>query len=312
MKLGASDLIQRGHEWLFSCVNPEHIDHHPSMNFNDQSLLWLCWSCGVKGRGYVALTQLALSCTEEEALNFLLALPLQPSSNKKDLFEKKDTVPPPAIPGSDLSNAAISFLRQRGYTAEFALKRGCKSLPTRLVIPLSQTWYTMRTFTNEKPKYLFPKGFPRREVLYNWDQVKHSAIVGVVEGVFDVWRVEQSGFPCVATLGASISLIQKEKLNQFREIVILPDQDEAGQRLVDQLGSAFPTRLFIASLPRRCKDADECTVEEIQQAWRRRRPYLDVISHVFQSGTPQYQRFRARILKVTRGRKDEEIFNKKP
>jgi DNA primase len=56
-------------------------------------------------------------------------------------------------------------------------------------------------------------------------------------------------------------------LRQFYKIVVAPDNDEAGEKLVIELAEKLPkTRLFVADYD--AKDPAECPVDELRKAIR--------------------------------------------
>jgi len=105
---------------------------------------------------------------------------------------------------------------------------------------------------------------PKSKVLFNLHRVKNSSKVYVVESSFDAIRLDQVGFPAVATLGANVSNIQIELLRKyFNNIYVIADNDEAGgnmkERVVERLGS----RVSVITLDKKYKDIGEMEDEAI-------------------------------------------------
>lgn len=105
---------------------------------------------------------------------------------------------------------------------------------------------------------------PKSKVLFNLHRVKNSSKVYVVESSFDAIRLDQVGFPAVATLGANVSNIQIDLLRKyFNNIFVIGDNDEAGgnmkERAVERLGS----RVSIIQLDNKYKDVGEMEDEAI-------------------------------------------------
>jgi DNA primase len=72
-------------------------------------------------------------------------------------------------------------------------------------------------------------GLPKSKTLFNLHRVKTSSKVYVVESSFDAIRLDQCGFPAVATLGANVSNIQTDLLQKyFNNVIVIADNDEAG------------------------------------------------------------------------------------
>lgn len=108
-------------------------------------------------------------------------------------------------------------------------------------------------------------GMPKSKILFNLHRVKSSRKVYVVESSFDAIRLDQCGFPAVATLGSSVSNPQIELLQKyFNDIFIIADNDEAGdgmaKRLQEKLGNVV-TRL---QLNKEYKDIGDMSDDQIK------------------------------------------------
>jgi DNA primase len=111
----------------------------------------------------------------------------------------------------------------------------------RIVIPARDERHLVvgfigRTIDPEvQPKYLYSKGFPRKDILFNLNNAKRYDSCIVVEGSLDAMKIHQAGFPnVVASLGASITKQHIEKLNKyFDKIIIFSDNDIAGFSMRD-------------------------------------------------------------------------------
>jgi DNA primase len=108
-------------------------------------------------------------------------------------------------------------------------------------------------------------GLPKAKLLFNLHRVKTASKVYVVESSFDAIRLDQVGFPAVATLGANVSNIQIELLKKyFNDVIVVADNDEAGgnmkQKIVDKLGS----RVSVVQLDKQYKDIGDMTDDQIK------------------------------------------------
>ena len=108
-------------------------------------------------------------------------------------------------------------------------------------------------------------GLPKAKLLFNLHRVKTASKVYVVESSFDAIRLDQVGFPAVATLGANVSNIQIELLQKyFNDVIVIADNDEAGgnmkQKIVDKLGS----RVSVVQLDKQYKDIGDMTDDQIK------------------------------------------------
>lgn len=107
-------------------------------------------------------------------------------------------------------------------------------------------------------------GLPKSKLLFNLHRVKTADKVYVVESSFDAIRLDQVGFPAVATLGANVSNIQIELLQKyFNNIIVIADNDEAGgnmkSKIIDKLGS----RVSVITLDKQYKDIGDMMDEDI-------------------------------------------------
>ena len=120
-----------------------------------------------------------------------------------------------------------------GYYAGSGFLRG------RMVFPIHNergelVAYAGRSMDGREPRYLFPPGFRKSQVVFNLHRAVESAarqrgVAIVVEGFFDCLKVYQAGYGnVVALMGASVSERQSELLDTyFRELVVMLDGDEA-------------------------------------------------------------------------------------
>jgi DNA primase len=108
-------------------------------------------------------------------------------------------------------------------------------------------------------------GLPKSKVLFNLHRVKTSRSVYVVESSFDAIRLDQVGFPAVATLGSNVSNIQIELLQKyFNDIIIIADNDEAGGNMKDRLVEKIGSRVSVIKLDKKYKDIGDMDDESIK------------------------------------------------
>lgn len=91
------------------------------------------------------------------------------------------------------------------------------------------------------------RGLNKSLTLFNVHRVWASPRVFVVESSFDAIRLDQVGIPAVATLGAGISNEQLVILNRtFDDIVLIPDNDDAGAGMTSKLLKSIPHASIVA------------------------------------------------------------------
>ncbi len=133
-----------------------------------------------------------------------------------------------------LINAFCYLRNNRGldpydYPYYWSNKVGFKN---RVIIPFMYkgqiVGWTARSTNEQNPKYISEQqpGYVFNMDSQNWDR----KFVIVVEGPFDAIAVDG-----VAVLGSEVSQGQHLMINQLqREVIVVPDRDDAGQKLVDQ------------------------------------------------------------------------------
>ncbi len=133
--------------------------------------------------------------------------------------------------------------------------------------------YAGRTMDGREPRYLFPPGFHKSQVVFNLHRAvefaaRQGGVAIVVEGFFDCLKVHQAGYGnVVALMGASLSDRQSELLHTyFRELVVMLDGDEAGRRASRMLAARWPTA-YMAWVPAGCQP-DQLSSEGIERILR--------------------------------------------
>jgi DNA primase len=109
-------------------------------------------------------------------------------------------------------------------------------------------------------------GLPKSKTLFNLQRAKRYDKVFVVESSFDAIRLEQIGVHAVATLGATISKEQRKLLKQyFNEVIVLGDNDEAGQNMSKKMIAYFGTGCIAPPLPEGIKDVSDLSDEDLKR-----------------------------------------------
>ena len=141
-------------------------------------------------------------------------------------------------------DALHPYLTRRGISPSTArlfgvgIYHGSGFLAGRCVIPIRDeksqlVAYAGRAVSGQEPKYRFPAGFRKSQVLFNLDRATETGGNGVivVEGFFDALKVHQAGHPAVvALMGSSFSQRQSELLlSHFASVTLMLDGDEPGR-----------------------------------------------------------------------------------
>jgi DNA primase len=108
-------------------------------------------------------------------------------------------------------------------------------------------------------------GLPKSKTLFNIHRVKTADRVYVVESSFDAIRLDQCGFPAVATLGANVSNFQIDLLQKyFNNIFVIADNDEAGGNMKSKLVEKLGGRVTVISIDKKYKDIGDMPDDAIK------------------------------------------------
>ncbi|CAB4242214.1 MG010, DNA primase-like protein [uncultured Caudovirales phage] len=108
-------------------------------------------------------------------------------------------------------------------------------------------------------------GLPKSKVLFNLHRVKTADKVYVVESSFDAIRLDQCGFPAVATLGANVSNFQTDLLQKyFNNIIVIADNDEAGGNMKDKIIEKLGSRVSVIKIDKQYKDIGDMSDDAIK------------------------------------------------
>jgi DNA primase len=199
---------------------------------------------------------------------------------ERKLVTKKREVNPPLSFSLPL-NLMHPYLAERGidrataghFGAGYCAGHGL--MGRRVAIPIHDhdgrlVAYCGRAIDGSSPRYRFPAGFQKSQVLFNYHRARATGDhqVVVVEGFFDCMRVSQAGYPCVvALMGACLSSTQKSLLTSRNDKVILMlDGDPTGRFATDQIASDLaPVCSVTKLLLEPGIQPDQMTREEIRQ-----------------------------------------------
>jgi DNA primase len=169
------------------------------------------------------------------------------------------------------SPRAMAYFEGRRITKESMVKfdLGYSEKQDSIIIPMQSPdgmsiGFVARTI--EGKEFKNTPGLPKSKILFNLHRIKASKIVYVVESSFDAIRLDQVGFPAVATLGANVSSIQIELLKRyFTNIVLVADNDEAGIIMSEKLTEKIGNSITVIKLDKKYKDIGDMADEEIKK-----------------------------------------------
>lgn len=106
-----------------------------------------------------------------------------------------------------------------------------------------------RTLKDEKPKVIYPKGGSVSN-LFNYDHLKKNEPLIVVEGIMDIPRIwDHITKNVTTTFGIQMTYRQREQLQEFQDVILFPDTDEAGRKMVDIFDDFYEGPYRVAFLP---------------------------------------------------------------
>jgi DNA primase len=240
---------------------------------------FFCFSCQ-KVADLVELVMHVSGRTYFEAVRFIKGKEqendLEIEINKK-LYIKPDYVPYDELIIKRLNNQMMDSDRAKNYMLyrkitqdsiiKFAL--GYSEKQDMVTIPVHSPEGIPVGFVGrsiEGKDFKNTPGLPKSKTLFNLHRVKTADRVYVVESSFDAIRLDQVGFPAVATLGANVSNSQTELLQKyFNNIIVIADNDEAGGNMKDKIIEKLGSRVSVIQLNKEYKDIGDMPDEEIQK-----------------------------------------------
>lgn len=168
------------------------------------------------------------------------------------------------------SSRAMTYFEYRKLTKDSVIKfdLGFSEKQDSVTIPMHSPdgmciGFVARTI--EGKDFKNTPGLPKSKILFNLHRVKSSKIIYVVESSFDAIRLDQVGFPAVATLGANVSSTQIELLKKyFTNVVLVADNDEAGKIMAERLNEKMGNKITVIQPDKQYKDIGDMTDDEIR------------------------------------------------
>lgn len=216
---------EKGADFITRCLNPEHIDSHPSLHIDILSGKYNCFSCGFKGSVYKLFNE-EIPVFTNETTELLATI-------NKLLVETEGL----EIPDS-AETFSIDYRNIKGETFKAFETFTHSDYPSRLVFPIRNqltgniTNFVARTlYSNVSPRYLC---YPRDVPVPVFPLVKSDVII-IVEGLFDLLNLHDKGLNnTVCAFGTKLlEHNTREKLDPYiilgaKKFVLLFDNDKAG------------------------------------------------------------------------------------
>jgi DNA primase len=219
------------------------------------------------GRSYFEAARLIDSKSDERNLVEVL----QETLDKKIEFKEYDLSMIDKLNNSALtSERAVNYYKSRKITKDSVIKYklGYSEKQDMVTIPVYSPEGLCLGFVGrsvEGKVFKNTPGLPKSKTLFNIQRAKRYDKVFVVESSFDAIRLEQVGVHAVATLGATISKEQRKLLKQyFNQVIVLGDNDEAGQNMSKKMIAYFGTGCMAPPLPEGIKDVSDLSNEDLK------------------------------------------------
>lgn len=277
---GSGVTVEKESESEYIVFCPFHSNHRtPAGEINKYTGLFFCFSCG-KTADLIELVMHFSNRTYFESVRFIKSKEVEVdilSEINSKLIEKEEWEGFDLLVIDRLNNQALKSDRAKAYFAKRKIteqsiskfKLGYSENQDMISIPVHNhenlcVGFVARSVEGKDFKNT-PK-LPKSKLLFNLNRVKTASKVYVVESSFDAIRLDQVGFPAVATLGANVSTKQLDLLEKyFSDIIVIADNDEAGSNMKDRLIKRFGSSISIINIDSRYKDIGEMEDEEIMK-----------------------------------------------
>lgn len=214
----------------FLCMCPWHQDTSQGhLYVNGMKGLYLCMSCGAKGRlEDLSLPRIVVGTDDvRERIKRHRKGPPEPRYYPETWLTQYDFEHPYWSDDRGLPDSTIKRFRL-----------GYDPMTNRCTIPLRDQrsrilGVTFRRLDDGKPKYLDPKGYPKGRHLYAaWTLPADQRTVALVEGPADAHQCWAARVPALALMGARITRDQIKVLQRLhiRNVVLMLDNDASGIR----------------------------------------------------------------------------------
>ena len=220
------------------------------------------------GRSYFEAARLIDSKSDDKNLVEIL----QQTLDKKIEFVEYDLTVIDKLNSSALnSSRAVNYYKSRKITKDSVItyKLGYSEKQDMVTIPVYSPDGICLGFVGrsvEGKVFKNTPGLPKSKTLFNLHRAKRYDKVFVVESSFDAIRLEQVGVHAVATLGATISKEQRKLLKQyFNQVIVLGDNDEAGQNMSKKMIAYFGIGCIAPPLPDGVKDVSDLSDEDLKK-----------------------------------------------
>lgn len=222
MHISLDQALAKGHgEWRsFTC--PVHDDKNPSARVNTTTGAWICMSCGAKGtkKGYVPDPIRML----DAAMELIDAVDMAKPESWLDQFDSGPVHPY----WLERFNEEICRRYRLGWDGTRQMP--CYPIRDMAGHPLGVVHRNIDDPGG--PKYKYPRGVKKTELLFGVRELQQSDVIFLVEGAMDVCAVREAGHDAVGSYGSLLDACQVAQIValQPRVVWIAYDMDKAGYK----------------------------------------------------------------------------------
>ena len=229
---------RKGDEWTCLCSSPDHNDTRPSMHFNVREGIFLCFSCGHKGRVNLGKVREIPEFDFDLEMGAVKAS-LSALSDNSPIEPSFEPMEESALRRFDLSHKHWDVDRKFTPETQQLFQLGYDHFKNGVTVPLRNAhgdllgvMHRLLDVTKEN-RYRYPLGFQKAQQLFgSWLVAADPDIksVALVEGPLDAIPCWQAGRPALSLYGAMPSPEQVRLLEELgvEEVVMFFDNDREG------------------------------------------------------------------------------------
>lgn len=171
-------------------------------------------------------------------------------------------------------NRGFTLKQARQWSVGYDAEEHSLVIPIKLHGKIKGLIYRRLRPNDNRSKYKYSPGFDKSNYVFGEDEARllleQGGSLWIVEGPLDAIWVQGYGYPCVAALGVPLTATQGDIIKKMAVSVVLAfDNDDAGRKATNQAKDLLRMvpELRILPLPEGKKDVQECTEEELMQAY---------------------------------------------
>lgn len=273
---------ERQYDENIMALCPFHDDRTPSFGINLRKGVWNCFKCG--GGTLLGLIAELTGNTEAWALNHVKGFVIEDTQREIDLTDIVDSWKeidrqlvrhkPEPLP-KHVSAVGHPYLKRERRLGKETIKRfglgyvKWGDYRQRIIIPLralngQYIGFQARDVINDEERYpdrkrmLNSYGLDMLDFFYNMDRVFFGWDWAVlVEGPFDVMRLDSYGIPTIGLLGSKLTKLRIDMLVAFfDEVYLMLDNDKTGRETTEELGNVLNGLMPVYVVPYKGGDPD--------------------------------------------------------